>query len=158
MSLDWSTQKVKYFTENPDSLWVKYNEGTPEEYEDVNAETKSLIFGTMAMGINNINYKNAPEFYARWKVFEKFDDLYLYSTYDGKESIKTYLTPDVLFKHLGLSTNANMETEAEWVRRIEKSFASGYRKIEASAKDIRNCIKDAKEEFESFFSTMKVGN
>ena len=34
MSLDWSTQKVKYFTENPDSLWVKYNEGTPEEYEE----------------------------------------------------------------------------------------------------------------------------
>lgn len=158
MSLDWSTQKVKYFTDNPDDLWVKYNAGTKEEYEDVNAETKALIFGTMAMGINNINYKNAPDFYARWKVFEKFDDLYLYSTYDGKEVTKTYLTPDVIFKHFGLSTNANMETEAKWVQRIAKSFASGYRKTEASAKDIRDCIKDAKEEFESFFSTMKVGN
>jgi hypothetical protein len=51
-----------------------------------------------------------------------------------------------------------METEAKWVQRIAKSFASGYRKTEASAKDIRDCIKDAKEEFESFFSTMKVGN
>ena len=37
MSLDWSTQKVKHFTDNPDDLWVKYNVGTKEEYEDVNA-------------------------------------------------------------------------------------------------------------------------
>ena len=34
MTLDWNTSKVKYFNDNPDDLWVKYNEGTKEEYSD----------------------------------------------------------------------------------------------------------------------------
>jgi hypothetical protein len=50
MSLNWSTQKVKYFDDNPDKLYVKISEGNPDEYEDVNDETKALIFGSMSVG------------------------------------------------------------------------------------------------------------
>jgi hypothetical protein len=122
MSLNWSTQKVEYFKQNPDELWVKYRKGTPEEYEDVNAETKALIFGSMALGLGSITEKNASEWYARWKMYEKYAGFTLYSVYD-KESNKineVYLTPEVILKHIGLSMNVSDETTATWCKRFAK--------------------------------------
>lgn len=120
MSLDWSTQKVEYFSNNPDELWTKYRVGTPEEYEDLNAETKALVFGSMALGLGNITEANISDWYARWKMYEKYEDFYLYSFYDGETSTRTYLTPEVLIKHIGLSTNVSPETNAAWCKRFAK--------------------------------------
>lgn len=150
MSLNWSTEKVRYFTENPDTLWKKYREGTVEEYEDVNAETKALIFGTMALCLNQITMKNAADFYARWKVFEKFDNFYLYSIYDGQKSIKTYLTPEVVAKHIGLSTNATTRKETEWVNNLAKNYERENREVPVTKKDIQDALKEAKEEYETY--------
>lgn len=162
MSLNWSTENVKYFKDHPDELWTKINVGMPGEQEDLNVETKSLVFGSMALGIGVINYKNAPDFYARWKMFEKYDNFYLYSTYDGKESIKTYLTPNVLIKHFGLTTNVSTESEAVWSKRMAKSFAQeharGYKETLVTEKEIRAFLREAKIEFEnSFLTTQTMG-
>lgn len=155
MALNWSTEKVKYFNDNPDELWVKYREGEVEEYSDVNAETKSLIFGTMGVGIGYIDYKNAPSFYARWKLMEKLDGLYLYSTWMNGESEKIYLTPDVLVKHFGLSTNVGKVSDKDWLDKYHKNYtlenARGKRTAAYSYADMRNMIKEAKEEFENYF-------
>lgn len=155
MSLNWSTEKIKYFNDNPDALWVKYREGEVEEYTDVNAETKSLIFGTMAVGIGYIDYKNAPSFYARWKLMEKLDGLYLYSTWMNGESEKIYLTPDVLVKHFGLATNVGKVSDKEWLDRYHKNYAlenaRGNRTAPYSYSDMRNMIKEGKEDFEEYF-------
>lgn len=161
MSLNWSTESIKYFNENPDKLWVKYREGQVDEYSDINAETKSLIFGTMAVGIGYIDYKNAPSFYARWKLMEKLDGLYLYSTWLDGESEKIYLTPDVLVKHFGLSTNVSKVSDKEWLDKYIKSYthevASGRRVNEYGIQDMKKTIKTAKEEFENYFIGIATG-
>lgn len=162
MSLNWSTENVKYFKDNPDELWVTYRKGEKDQYEDVNAETKALIFGSMTLGIGSINYKNAPDFYARWKVFEKYDNFYLYSVWDGEETTKTYLTPQVVIKHFGLSTNVSTESEAVWAKRVAKNYsqehARGYKDILITEKEIRAFLREAKNEFEnSFLTTQTMG-
>ena len=122
MSLNWSTQKVQYFKDNPDELWRTYSKGTAEEYEDLNAETKSLVFGSMALGLSDITESNASEWYARWKMYEKYEDLYLYSFFNEETNKydRVYLTPDIIVKHIGLSTNASIETTTAWSNRFAK--------------------------------------
>ena len=147
MSLNWSTQKVKYFQENPDELWTKFRAGTPEEYEDLNVATKSLVFGCMAVGLGDITYKTAPVWYARWKIFEKYDNFYLFSTYDGNQSIKTYLTPDVIKKHIGLGTNVSNETDTKWLSRVVEAYKRDGKEV--SLPELKNLIKQFVEEYEN---------
>jgi hypothetical protein len=120
MTLNWSTQSIKHFKDNPDDLWVKYSKGTPDEYEDVNAETKSLIFGSMSLGLGSIKYSNINKWWARWKIYEKYDSFYLYSKFVNNEIEKVYLTKDVLLKHVGLSMNVSEEADAKWATRVHK--------------------------------------
>ena len=160
MTLDWNTSKVKYFNDNPDDLWVKYNEGTKEEYSDVNAETKSLIFGTMSVGIGNLKYTNAPDFYARWKIMEKYDNLYLYSQFvyreDGSSEDRmkyTYLSPFVVMKHIGLSTNVGYVSKKDWITRYVKSHANNkYLEVKPNIKDLDKMYKNFVTEFENGFN------
>ena len=77
MSLNWSTEKVRYFKDHPDELWTKINVGKPHEQEDLNTETKSLVFGSMALGVGAITYKSAPDYYARWKFFYPQKEIYM---------------------------------------------------------------------------------
>lgn len=150
MTLNWSVQNVKYFDENPDALWAKYNEGTPEEYEDVNAETKSLIFATMALGIGELNYKNAPDFYARWKVMEKYDNWYFVGRFIDGKTQKSYLTPKDVIRHLNLSTNVSHETTTKWAERIYKAFSrTSYMDEEnkPTLAEIKKTIRFAQHEF-----------
>lgn len=124
MSLNWSTQKVKYFNDNPDNLYVKISKGNPDEYEDVNAETKALIFGSMSVGFGTITEKNASEWYARWKMCEEYDGYSLCRIV--KENGKyedVYLTPEVVIKHIGLSTNVSLMTTPNWCKTfIERRY------------------------------------
>jgi hypothetical protein len=162
MSLNWSTEKVKYFKDHPDELWTKVNEGKPGEHEDVNVETKSLIFGSMALGIGSITYKSAPDYYARWKFFEKYDNFHLYSVWNGEEVVYTYLTPQVVIKHFGLGTNVSTESESVWAKRIAKQYiqehARHYRDNLVSENEIKAFLKQARQEFEdSFNNPEKIG-
>ena len=136
MSLDWSTQKVQYFTDNPDALWVKYHIGTPDEYEDVNAETKALIFGSMMLGFTQITEKNASEWYARWKMYEKYENHYLYSTYQDGEIDYVYLTPEIIAKHMNLSTNVSPKSTLEWCKHFIRTdrYSQNERPTLAEAK------------------------
>lgn len=119
MSLDWNTQGIKFFKDNPDKLWVTWEENG-REVSDVNVETKGLIFGSMAVGIGNITETNCSEWYARWKMYERFDDFFLYSKFDGQNTSYIYLSPDVLVKHINLSTNVGYESSSNWVKRFVK--------------------------------------
>lgn len=113
MPLTWNASKIQYFIDNPDELWVK-SVSFGEEYDDVNAETKALIFGSVAISVGSITESSAPEFYGRWKVLEKFDDFCLTMVYDGSEIIRNYLTPDVVSKHIGLSMNVSDVARTKW--------------------------------------------
>lgn len=160
MSLNWSTEKVQYFKQNPDELWVKYRKGTPEEYEDVNAETKALIFGSMSLGLGSITEKNASEWYARWKMYEKYDGFSLYSMFkeDGTyEDI--YLTPEVILKHIGLGMNVSDETTTNWCKRFAKprykeetdrpTFVQAKAMVIVLKMEFDSLIKDLNKEMET---------
>jgi hypothetical protein len=148
MPLNWSTEKVEYFKNNPDSLWVKYYKDTPEEYEDLNAETKSLVFGTMAVCMNSINWNKSAEFFARWSVLEKFDNFFLYSVYkEGMVLEKVYLTPQAVIKHIGLSTNATSKTTREWITHLYNSYVREGKHEGIARKDIQKAYDEAINKF-----------
>jgi hypothetical protein len=135
MSLNWDATKIKYFKDNPDELYIEvpysYGDGG-NTYTDLNVETKSLVFGSMSVGIGSITNKNYLDFYARWKVLEKLSrSFYLYSTFVGNEKNYQYLTLDVVKKHIGLATNVGFESQTKWSDRIAKGRFSDELKMTA---------------------------
>lgn len=152
MPLNWDVTKVKYFAENPDDLWTTYNKGTADEYQDVSAETKSFIFGTMMIGIGNIKMSNASDFYARWRLMEKFDGHYVYSLLKDGEIERVYICPEMVMKHIGLSTNVGNVSKKEWILRLTKSWANRSDIPNMKVKDIEKKYNFYKAEFESHFT------
>lgn len=153
MPLTWDTTKVKYFQNNKDELWVKYNEGTPDEYEDVNAETKSLIFISMAIGIGHFTISNAADVYARIKVLEKYRDLYLYKEFDELAQPKNvYVTADIIKKHIGIGMNVGYENKKEWINRTHKSLSNDkYIETKPTVTEITRVYNNAVADFEDTF-------
>ncbi len=126
MPLNWDTTTVEYFKNNPDELWVN---------DDLNVETKSLVFGTMSIGIGHITEKNYLDFYARWKVLEKMDpSFYLYSTFIDSQKMYHHLTVDVVKKHIGLATNVSYESNTKWSERMSRNrFSKNLTKNQINA-------------------------
>lgn len=158
MSLNWDTTKVQYFQDNPEDLYVTINKGTPDEYEDLNAETKSLVFGSMAVGIGNISISNASDWYARWKIYEKFDDFYLYGYVKDGGVEKVYLTPEILIKHINLTTNVSLESNALWVNRYFKAPSINSDDAKPTKREIQSLLNQYKKEFESALEQMLTNN
>lgn len=152
MSLNWSTEKVKYFNEHPDELWVKYNDGY-HDYDDVNAETKSLIFATMAIGIGSLTINTAADFYARFKILEKFDNLSVYIWFDENNKKQTkYIDHQIVMKHIGLGTNVSKETKTNWIKRMVKSYATNkYSTEKPSEKELTALYNSFVKDFEDAF-------
>lgn len=152
MSLNWSTEKVKYFNEHPDELWVKRKDGD-YEYEDVNAETKSLIFATMAIGIGNLTISTAADFYARFKILEKFDHLSVYVWFDENNEIQhQFLTHEMVMKHIGLGTNVSKEGKTSWIERMAKSYQRDkYKTVKPDSKELTKIYNQLVKEFEESF-------
>ena len=155
MSLDFNLTEIEFFKNDPSSMWVKVKE-SGSEYEDVNVETKSLIFGCMAVGLNGITKTNLAEWWSRWKVLEKFEGHYLYGTplSEGKFE-KVCLTPEVLIKHIGLGTNVSNVTTSNWVSRLKRnSYSNEIKSMNATA--IRGFITVYKYEFNEAFNKLKT--
>jgi hypothetical protein len=82
--------------------------------------TESIIFYTMAVGIGDLNEKNAPEFWARVSITERIHGY----------SPEIRLTAADIRQHIGLKTNVfGVETRARWLKRIASST------LDASAED-----------------------
>lgn len=146
MSLNWDATSIKYFKDNPDELLVEvpYSYGDGEStYTDLNVETKSLVFGSMSIGMGTITEKNHLEFYARWKTLEKLDrGFYLYAIFNDGEKDCQKLTLDVVKKHIGLSTNVSYESQGKWAERLCKNCF----KNEITAKEISAYVTIFKRE------------
>lgn len=154
MALTWSLEKVKYFKDRQDEIWFTYSKGTPDEYEDVNAETKTLLLGSMAIGIGDLTISNAAEAYARWKVLEKYDDIYLYSSYneDNSNWEKHYVTIDIVKKHIGMFTNVGFTTKKSWLRNLHESYMKDNRMDrKPTLSEITNLYDELMKEFEESF-------
>lgn len=92
MSLDWNATAVK----DVDTL---------HDDEAQWGITHDLIWATMSIGIREITDTNFIEFYARLK--------YVYKLIDAELNI----TPADVQRRIGLRTNANLETELQFIKR-----------------------------------------
>ena len=125
MPLNWNAERIKFFQENPDDLYVDVPGDNGSTYSDLNVVTKSLVFGTMSVGIGDLTFKNAPDYYARWKMLEEHDGYYLYGKVnDEGDFVRFYLTPEIIMQHIGLATNVSHVSKKEWVTRLAKAWAN----------------------------------
>lgn len=71
--------------------------------DDAASNTDAMIWATMGVGIGRITEENWPEFYARLKT----------SGYYGDQ-----ITPELVRRYVGLSTNVSNETRLQWLKRV----------------------------------------
>lgn len=153
MSLNWNAEKVKYFEDNPDDLYI-HIKTEMDDYWDVNAETKSLIFGSMIVGLGSITESNIPDWYARWKVLEKLENYYLYYKVLDSEYEYVYISIPILEKHVGLCMNVSNEKEAGWCSRMAKhKFLNGN---QYTANQIRSLVTVNKMEFDDLMKKREI--
>ena len=84
--------------------WELKNKETVEELtNDENwGMTQNMIFGTMSIGLRSITQENWKDFYARMVV-----------TFP-----KVGITPEDVYKRIGLQTNAETLTQLQWMKRM----------------------------------------
>lgn len=119
MALTWDLGSIK---DRNKLCWVKSGKFDEDGKELVrlNPVTETLIWATMNIGIGRITQINAPKFYRRMFIWGKVFDPYSI-TILGKfpePSVEKPITFQQVKDHIGLSTNAGNETDAEWKRRL----------------------------------------
>ena len=103
MSLTVDTRNV----ENSKEVCYKKPKDGKRAYKDT---TVYLAWGSMAIGIGEITYKNYPEVYARHKFLNKL-----------VSSIPMIITLEDVRNHIGLKTNVTLEKLPKWRNRIASS-------------------------------------
>lgn len=146
MSLNWNTENVKYFQENPDKLWVKVGTGA-EQWDDVNIETKSIIFGTMLVDIGSLTIETMSDWYARYKTMEHLENYYLYQIVKDGQITNIQLTAEILLKHEGLYTNVANMPHSKWSHKYLKYLQEQEGRTDLSRSDITTLVKFYKLEF-----------
>ena len=66
---------------------------------------------------------------------EKYDGIYFTSSFIDGEYVDNTLPPEIVKKHIGLSTNVSYIKSSDWAIRLAKSYAQ--RNINVSVKDIK---------------------
>lgn len=121
MPLNWSIKDIKKYQNNIEDAYVKTRaDGSDEEYFDVNPRLKTFIFWGGAVGFGSITKTNAAEYYARSKVYEKYNKTPFMQRWNNNEIEDHYLTMEMVEETIGLSTNHGTSSTTEWVKRINK--------------------------------------
>jgi hypothetical protein len=112
MSLNWSLAKMK----NVEELCWEPDLSANGTGTKMTAITETLIFGTMTTGINSITKDNFAEFHRRLleTAIVLLDGDGLLSYYDGAKTTHRNPTLKEVHDHIGLSTNADTKTKAQW--------------------------------------------
>ena len=94
--------------------------GVNADYKDdaVWPITSALIWGTMSVGLNAITEKNWEEFYVRCHAIETINGAWLLD----KDLKGRPITAEDVKSHVGLHTNADTRTKAEFQKDIYRRF------------------------------------
>lgn len=159
MALSYDTRRIKYFDENPDELYVEIKESPEYSYQDLNPETKALVFGSMVTDIGDLTINTASDYYARWKIMEKYSNFVFLSLSTGKGWEDIYLTPNIIVKHIGLSTNVAKLSRNLWLERIFSNFSKD-RDMEhkPNKAELSKTYSKMVEEFENSWLSQKEYN
>ena len=79
--------------------------------------THALIWATIAVGSGHITELNAYQFYRRLSFSERARGSYL-QKWDGEASSERYITIAEVRAHVGLSTNADTMTDAQFLKKV----------------------------------------
>jgi hypothetical protein len=144
MPLNWSVKAVKnaddvcYYTATKNSIVHGITRG--EEY--VHPITNSLVFLTMAIGLNEITEENIDEWESRLALAYEvgwISKMVVFAGYEDDGDIKwapRLITRADLERHIGLETNATYETNKAWRSRV-------YQEVEAlGLKNLRDAEED----------------
>lgn len=114
MALDWYFGKIKNFKQ------ICF------QNKKMNPISHSLIFATMVIGINEITKKNWAKFYARLNFWERVNGPYLLKK--GKPFL---ISAEEVKRHIGLSTNASVFSDARFLRNFSMKLKDIERSIQA---------------------------
>lgn len=126
MPLNWSVKAVAnaddvcYYTATKNSVMNGITRG--EEY--VHPITNTLVFLTMAMGLNEITKENLDEWESRLALAYEVGWVSKMVVYGGTDGDGTHkweprlITRADLIRHIGLETNASEESPAAWRKRV----------------------------------------
>jgi hypothetical protein len=119
MSLNWSLVQIKGYET---LCWI------PEEGKSRTQRlapvTETLIFLTMPVGIGQITERNAGEFYARVHAWERVT----MARRMNRDGETVFITPEQVFAHVGLSTNASSMTKIGFAKNL-------FKRLEMDAKE-----------------------
>ncbi len=151
MPLNWNISKIKKYENNIEDAYVKTRaDGSDEEYFDVNPTLKTFIFWGGAVGFSSITKDNAAEYYARSKVYEKYNKTSFMQRWNNNEIENHYLTMEMVEETIGLSTNHSTISTTEWVKRLdkwlEKDFSPGKEVLKAELVINKHEYKNWKKE------------
>lgn len=113
MSLDWNIKEVADY----DNVCFV---GDGDERR-LSAITESLIWRTMVVGLNEISEANFREFAYRLNFYER-----LFGETIMEEGKKRFITLAEMRAHIGLRTNANRLTRAQWMKNIKNSIEQEF--------------------------------
>ena len=144
MPLNWSVKNVKdaddvcYFTATKNSVVHGLVRG--EEY--THPITNTLVFATMAMGLNEITEANIDEWESRLGLAYEvgwISKMVVFAGYENDGNIKwepRMLTRADLERHIGLETNANEESASAWRKRVwQEVEARGKKELKYAEKE-----------------------
>lgn len=81
-------------------------------------ETEILIWATMSVDLGSITEANIEEWFLRMTFVER-----LFGTFGTNgDGTPWRITPEVLRRHIGLSTNVTTHTRAKWLKRQTEEF------------------------------------
>lgn len=146
MALNWNVADVR-----EEVAWTKATSTWPEDAREserngsfMHPATDKLIWATMAVGVPTITEKNYLEFFFRVQIYEGLRGKMGWHT---EESAKFWTEKDkhlgwewregeswlskveVIHANIGLYTNANRETQAQFVSRMAKLFKGDYERV-----------------------------
>lgn len=103
----------------------------------VSALTNTLIWASMSVGLSGITEKNWRQWYARMHACEKLGGAWRFRVVrdeDGKPTKEpVFVTPEDVYRHIGLSTNVGRETDAQWRKRIVQRHLDDFARSAARA-------------------------
>jgi hypothetical protein len=120
--LSFNIADVKKFKDNYDAAWVTRLSGGVE-ITDLEPMTKGFVFWGGVVSISSITKSNANDYYARSKIIEKFADITVATEWSDETNNyePIYITPQMVYEMIGLSTNHSQHNFSEWFARQKRN-------------------------------------
>lgn len=121
MSLNWELSAIKNWnvlTTHPDDRAKLNADGTTPAGVELrwNPASEKLLWITIIVGMPQITEKNWQEFYKRIAFYEKSVGP-MRQFYEGDSVKDVFYTPEEIFEHIGLHTNASTLTEPQFLKK-----------------------------------------